>query len=147
MADTPGRVLACQTRIHQRRDTLPAKACAIKPNSYKGQFMNIPILRLPFNDSDKAEILKGMASVFDSGHLTMGRFTQEFEKQTSELTGAKYSIATSNCTTALEIIIRALGIYGKSIIVPTNTFLATAFAVMHSGNRVIFADSSVETLC
>jgi dTDP-4-amino-4,6-dideoxygalactose transaminase len=33
------------------------------------------------------------------------------------------------------------------VIVPTNTFLATAFAVMHAGNQVIFADADPKTLC
>lgn len=109
--------------------------------------MNIPILRIPFSGEDRAFIAGKIAEVLDSGALTMGRFTREFEARFAELTGAAYAVATSNGTTALEIIIRALGVQGKSIVVPTNTFLATAFAVMHSGNRVIFADSEPETLC
>ena len=55
-------------------------------------------------------------------------------------------MAVSNGTSALEVIIRALGIEGKSIIVPTNTFLASALAVAHAGNKVIFADSDPDTM-
>ena len=55
-------------------------------------------------------------------------------------------MAVSNGSAALEVIIRALGIDGKSIIVPTNTFLASALAVAHSGNKVIFADSDPDTM-
>ena len=55
-------------------------------------------------------------------------------------------MAVSNGTSALEVIIRALGIEGKSIIVPTNTFLASGLAVAHAGNKVVFADSDPETM-
>lgn len=75
----------------------------------------------------------------------MGKYTQEFEEVFARFVGVKYAVATSNCTVALEIIIRSLGIEGKSIIVPTNTFMATAYAVMQSGNKVVFADCDPKT--
>jgi dTDP-4-amino-4,6-dideoxygalactose transaminase len=78
--------------------------------------------------------------------LTLGVHTRRFETLFQEFTGGKYAIAVSNGTSALEIIIRALDIEGKSIIVPTNTFLASALAVAHAGNKVVFADSDHETL-
>jgi perosamine synthetase len=46
----------------------------------------------------------------------------------------------SSGTSALEIILRALRIRDAEVVVPTNTFAATAFAVLHSGNRVVLAD-------
>jgi perosamine synthetase len=107
----------------------------------------VPILRIPFSSEDKHAIASSIAQVLSSGILTMGPRTTELEKQFSAYVGAKYCVATSNGTSALEIILRALDIRGKSVIVPTNTFLATALAVIHSGNRVIFADSDPATLC
>jgi dTDP-4-amino-4,6-dideoxygalactose transaminase len=77
----------------------------------------------------------------------MGHFTREFEERFAEFTGTQYALACNSGTSALELIIRSLGIRGRSIIVPTNTFLATGFAVINSGNRVVFADSLPETLC
>jgi perosamine synthetase len=109
--------------------------------------MNVPILRIPFDESAKETISKGVLEVLDSGHLTMGRFTREFEERFAELVGVRYAVATNSCTSALEIILRSLGISGKNVIVPTNTFLATALAVMESGNRVVLADSNTATLC
>lgn len=109
--------------------------------------MKIPILRIPFKDSERAFIQNGMNQILDSGMLTMGRFTAEFEERFAAFTGAHQAVACSNGTAALELILRGLGIEGRSVIVPTNTFLATAFAVMHAGNRVVFADSDPETLC
>jgi perosamine synthetase len=77
----------------------------------------------------------------------MGRYTAKFEEMFASFSNAKHAVSCSNGTSALELILRGLGIEGKSVIVPTNTFLATAYAVMHSGNKVIFADSDPDTLC
>ena len=109
--------------------------------------MNVPILRIPFSERDREFLRKGMDEILGSGMLTMGKYTRQFEELFAKFSGARYCIAVSNGTAALEIILRARGIEGGSVIVPTNTFLATAFAVIHSGNRVIFADSDPKTLC
>ena len=106
----------------------------------------IPILRIPFSDEDVHTLHEGWGQVLESGFLSGGAYTGRFEEIFREFTGAKYAVAVSNGTSALEIIIRALNIEGKSIIVPTNTFLASALVVAHSGNKVIFADSDPETL-
>ncbi len=102
--------------------------------------MKVPILKIPFSEEDKHFINQKIGDVLDCGILTMGKYTQEFEELFCQFVSSKYAVATSNCTVALEIIIRSLGIEGKSIIIPTNTFMATAYAVMQSGNKVVFAD-------
>jgi perosamine synthetase len=109
--------------------------------------MKIPILRIPFYEEDRKFIEAGVETILTSGELTMGRCTGEFEEQFSDLVGSRFAIACSNGTAALELILRGLGIEGREIIIPTNTFMATALAVMHSGNRVVFADSEPPTLC
>ncbi len=108
--------------------------------------MNVPIIRIPFSEEDVGFIQNGVAEVLASGMLTMGKYTRQFEEAFAEFTGAQEAMACSNGTAAIELILRGLGIEGKSVIVPTNTFLATAYAAMHAGNRVIFADSDPETL-
>jgi perosamine synthetase len=109
--------------------------------------MKIPILRIPFYEEDRKFIEAGVETILTSGELTMGRCTGEFEEQFSDFVGSRFAIACSNGTAALELILRGLGIEGREIIIPTNTFMATALAVMHSGNRVVFADSEPPTLC
>jgi len=106
----------------------------------------IPIIRIPFSERDTQTLHEGWDQVLGSGFLTLGNNTMRFEELFQEFTGAKYAVAVSNGTAALEVIIRALDIEGKSIIVPTNTFLASALAVAHAGNKVVFADSDPETL-
>ena len=109
--------------------------------------MHIPILKIPYEPDDQAFLEAGLRQILDSGFLTQGRFMTEFEESFARSVGARYAVATNSATSALEVILRGLGIEGGSVIVPTNTFLATALAVMHAGNRVIFADSDPETLC
>lgn len=108
--------------------------------------MNVPILRVPFSDDSTRFIHEGIDQILASGHLSQGGQTVKWEEAFAAFTGAKHAIACSNGTAALELILRGLGVEGRSVIVPTNTFLATALAVMHSGNRVVFADSEPSTL-
>ena len=108
---------------------------------------NVPILRVPFDADDKKFIHEGLDKILASGHLTCGSFTKSFEEEFAKLVGVPHAIATANCTTGLEIIFRALNVKGKTVIVPTNTFIATAFAAIHAGARVIFADADPKTLC
>jgi perosamine synthetase len=108
--------------------------------------LNVPILRIPFNDDSSRFIHEGLDQILASGHLSQGSQTVKWEEGFAAFLGTKHAIACANGTAALELILRGLGIEGRSIIVPTNTFLATALAVMHSGNRVVFADSEPQTL-
>jgi dTDP-4-amino-4,6-dideoxygalactose transaminase len=72
--------------------------------------------------------------------LTMGKFCRQFEDQFAVYTGTKHAISVSCGTGALEIILNTLGVKGCDVIVPTNTFAATAFAVIRAGGNPVFAD-------
>lgn len=106
----------------------------------------VPILKIPFDQDDRQFLHDGMEDILDSGFLTLGKWTTQFEEMFAEFSGTRYCVAVNSGTAALEVILRALGIEGGSVIVPTNTFLATALAAIHAGNRVIFADSDPDTL-
>jgi len=106
----------------------------------------VPILRLPYTEEEMDFIKNGIADVLKSGYLTMGVKVAQFEKAFADFTGAKYAIATSNGTCSLEIILRAIGIGGKTVIVPSNTMIASPVSVIHAGGRVIFADCQKENL-
>ncbi|MDA1228168.1 MAG: DegT/DnrJ/EryC1/StrS family aminotransferase [Chloroflexi bacterium] len=106
----------------------------------------VPILRIPFDDQDRQFIHDGMDDILDSGFLTLGKWTTQFEEMFAAFAGTRHCVAVNSGTAALEVILRALGIQDASVIVPTNTFLATGLAAIHAGNRIIFADSDRETL-
>lgn len=107
----------------------------------------VPILRVPFDAADRKFIHEGLDKILDTGAMTCGAYTKAFEDEFAKMVGVPYAAATSNCTTGLEIIFRALKVRGKTVIVPTNTFVATAFAAVHAGAKVVFADSDPKTLC
>lgn len=109
--------------------------------------MRIPILRIPFTDDDIASVQKGIGEVLKSGQLAMGKYVAEFERIFSEFVGVKYAIGVNSGTSALEICLRAIDVRDSSIIVPTNTFMATPTSVIHAGGKVIFSDVLKKDLC
>jgi dTDP-4-amino-4,6-dideoxygalactose transaminase len=84
--------------------------------------------------------------VLDSGWLTMGAVTQEFEREFAVFTGAKHTFAVTNATAALHLACVAIGLGpGDEVIVPSLTFVATANAVRYTGATPVFADITSET--
>ena len=79
--------------------------------------------------------------ILESGaFLTMGKYCDEFEREYARYVGSKYAVSVNSGTAALEAIFRTLNIKDKDIIIPSNTFAATAFAAIRAGGRPIFAD-------
>ncbi|MBE2227293.1 MAG: DegT/DnrJ/EryC1/StrS family aminotransferase [Ignavibacteria bacterium] len=99
--------------------------------------MNIPIAKTVFTESEFENILKPLKS----GWVVQGPFVSEFELKWSEYTGAKHSVALSNCTTALHLSLAALGITrGDEVVVPSFTWVATANAVEYTGAKPVLCD-------
>jgi dTDP-4-amino-4,6-dideoxygalactose transaminase len=70
-----------------------------------------------------------------------------FERDWAAFCGASHSVGVANGTDAIELTLAALGIgAGDEVIVPANTFIGTAAAVVRAGARPRFADVSDETL-
>ncbi len=102
--------------------------------------MRIPAARLVFRGSDRDEILERIGAVLDGGWLTLGPQTAELEREFARRHGVAHAVAVASGTGALEIVLRALGVAGRRVVVPTNTFFATAAAVVHAGGIPRFAD-------
>jgi len=74
------------------------------------------------------------------------KYLTAFEKRFAEYVGVKYALATSSCTGALQIALMSLGIgEGDEVIVPDQTWVATANAVRYVGATPIFADIELDT--
>ena len=95
-----------------------------------------------FPEEDIEYILKEFKKLLSGvGLLSMGEFVQEFEKQFAEYIGVEYAIATTSCTSALETILAAFGVGGgDEVIVPSQTFIATASSVAQRGATPVFAE-------
>jgi len=76
-----------------------------------------------------------------TGWLTQGPKVEAFEKAFAQRHGVKYAFATTSCTTALHLILTALGIGpGDEVIVPAFTWVSTANVVLYCGATPVFVD-------
>jgi len=106
----------------------------------------IPPARPVFSVEDRARIVSLIDDALASGNLTLGRCTDQFEQAVADSVGTPFAVAVSSGTAALEIVLRAMGVEGREVVVPTNTFFATAAAVLHAGAVVRFADVDEDSL-
>ena len=107
--------------------------------------MAVQAARIVFSDSDREEISASINDILASGVLTLGPFTRRFEAAFADAHNGGHAIATSSGTSALEIILRSLGVAGRDVLLPANTFFATAGAAIAAGARPVFADIDAAT--
>jgi dTDP-4-amino-4,6-dideoxygalactose transaminase len=103
---------------------------------------------LPFHQPwvDDAGI-KAVTDVLQSGWLTRGPRTEQFERAFRTYVGSRHAIGLSSCTAGLHLALVALGIGpGDEVITSPITFPATANVIVHQGARPIFADVEPLTL-
>ena len=103
----------------------------------------IPLIRpyLPAGTKEK------VCAVLDSGYLTEGPVTKDFENLFKKYVGASHALAVCNCTVGLEVALRALGVGpGDEVIVPDYTYPATASVVNIVGATVVLVDVRRDTM-
>ena len=126
----------------------------------------MPSARVVFPASDQAEIAAAATEILGNGALTLGPYTRRFETAFAAAhTGPRavpgaaprippgdgppgdgprgdgpHAVAVASGTAALDIALRAIGVRGRDVVVPANTFYATAAAVLQAGARPVFAD-------
>lgn len=89
----------------------------------------------------KEEMFKAFEAVYDKTAFSGGHFVEHFEESFAEFTKTKHCIGVSNGTTALHLAMLALNIgVGDEVIIPANTFIATAWGVSHAGATPVFVD-------
>jgi dTDP-4-amino-4,6-dideoxygalactose transaminase len=108
--------------------------------------VTVPAARVVFGADDRARILDLVDRSLRSGSLTLGEEGRAFEEAFARRHQVDHAVATSSGTSALEIILRALDVTGAQVVVPANTFFATAAAALHAGAAVRFADADAATL-
>lgn len=93
----------------------------------------------------KQDIDAAVLEVLASGAYTSGSHVSEFETEFAAIHGVSGCVALGSGTAALETALRALGIGpGDDVIVPANTFIAGAEAVLLTGANVVFADCETD---
>jgi dTDP-4-amino-4,6-dideoxygalactose transaminase len=99
-----------------------------------------------FPPADQAEIAAAVTEILASGALTLGPYTARFEAAFAAAHDAAHAVATSSGTSALNIALQVAGVAGRDVVVPANTFYATAAAVLQAGGCPVFADVDAGTL-
>jgi dTDP-4-amino-4,6-dideoxygalactose transaminase len=103
---------------------------------------------LPFAlpDLDESE-LDQIKQVLDSGWITTGPRTRQFEAEFAQYVGAKHAIAVNSCTAAMHLALEAIGLRADDEVITTPyTFAATAEVVRYFGARPVFVDVDPLTL-
>ena len=94
----------------------------------------------------KKEVFEAFEKVYEKTAFSGGPFVEEFEKAFSIFCNVKHTIGVSNGTTALHLAMLALGIgAGDEVIIPANTFIATAWGVSHAGATPVYVDCTADT--
>ncbi|MCU7828659.1 MAG: DegT/DnrJ/EryC1/StrS family aminotransferase [Candidatus Thiodiazotropha sp. (ex Myrtea sp. 'scaly one' KF741663)] len=97
--------------------------------------MKIPFLDLASQtEIVKEELIEACTRVIKSGWFILGQELEAFEAEFSEFNSVKYCIGVGNGLDAIKLLLAAYGVGpGDEVIVPSNTFIATWFAVSHVG--------------
>lgn len=94
----------------------------------------------------KQEIFEAFEKVYERTAFSGGPFVEEFEKTFAQYIGSKYAVGVSNGTIAIHLAMLALNIgAGDEVIIPANTFIATAWGVSHAGATPVFVDCDADT--
>jgi len=108
----------------------------------------IPLVDLSVQHTQIAdEVGSGFADVLAAGDFIGGKAVAAFEQEYAEFAGVGHCVGVGNGTDALEMALRSLGVEpGDEVVVPANTFIATAEAVVRAGGRPVFVDVDDEAL-
>lgn len=103
--------------------------------------MNIKFTDLYKLVRNKKKLFNKISYLIKNSKFIGGEEVLSFEKNFSKFTGGKYCVSVANGTDALEIAIKSLNLRkGSEIIVPNNTWISTAEAVISNNFKVVFCD-------
>lgn len=109
-------------------------------------------MKVPFATFDimhqqiRREMISKFSEIYDSGHFIQSNECAAFEKEFATYCNTVHCISCANGLDALQIILRALGIgSGDEVIIPSNTFIATALAVTYTGAVPVLVEPDIKT--
>lgn len=99
----------------------------------------------PMQKELKNDFLNKFEEMFDKSIYIQGPEYEKFNAEFANYCGTKYAVGVGNGLDALMLILKAYGIgEGDEVIVPSNTFIATALAVTYIGAKPIFVEPILE---
>ncbi len=105
-------------------------------------------MKIPFSPPDISQNeIKQVIDSLESGWITTGPKTKEFEKKIAHYCGVKKAVCLNSQTACAEMALRLLGVgEGDEVILPAYTYTATASVVCHVGAKILFVDSQKNSL-
>lgn len=104
-------------------------------------------MKIPFATFDRMhseirqEILDKFAEMYDKGWFIGGHECEAFEQEFAAWNSADYAVGMATGLDAIYLSLKALGVgRGDDVIIPSNTYIATALAVTYAGANVILVD-------
>ncbi len=109
--------------------------------------MEVPFVDLKAQHQEiKAEVEKAIKKVIEKGDFILGEELELFEKEFADYCGVKFCVGVASGTEALWLALLALDIKkGDEVIIPANTFIATALAVLMAGAKPVLVDIDPKT--
>jgi dTDP-4-amino-4,6-dideoxygalactose transaminase len=111
-------------------------------NGWGNAVSNIPLVDLTVqHEQIAAEVRRGFEEVIASSSFVLGEQVATFEREFARFCGVAHCVGVANGTDAVELALRAVGVgHGDEVILPANTFVATAEAVVRAGARPVLVD-------
>lgn len=104
--------------------------------------MDVPLSRPDITERE----VEAVVAVLRTPHLSLGPKLDEFEQKLAAYAGVKYAVAVNSGTSALHLIIKALGIgEGDEVITTPFSFVASANCILFEGARPVFVDIDPHT--
>ncbi len=97
-------------------------------------------------EKHREEYLAAIAKVCGETAFSGGKYADAFDREFAASVGSRYACGVNNGTSALHLAMLALGVGpGDEVIVPANTYIATAWGVTYTGAVPVFADCCADT--
>ncbi|MEA5051094.1 MAG: DegT/DnrJ/EryC1/StrS family aminotransferase [Oscillospiraceae bacterium] len=105
-------------------------------------------MKIPFSPPDmRGNEAEYVRRVLESGWITTGPLSKEFEKKISAYCGVERTVCLSSGTAAMELALRVLGVGpGDEVITTPYTFSASAAVIEHVGAKIVFVDVEKDSL-
>ena len=109
--------------------------------------MHVPFLDLKkINASCVNDFKQRLDEILDRGHYILGPELRQFEENFAKFTQSDFCVGVANGLDAISLILEALGIRrDDEVIIPANTFIATALAVTRLGAKIVLTDIDPDT--
>ncbi|HHL40446.1 MAG TPA: aminotransferase DegT [Deltaproteobacteria bacterium] len=102
--------------------------------------------KIGFEEEDSRKLHESWDAIIERQQWSEGTFTKTFEEKWSKHNGAE-AVAFSSWGGAALAALEFIGVEGKTVLCPSNTFMATPLSVVKAGGAVEFVDCNRDDLC